>query len=188
MKKGWHIVLSLIFLLVMASCGDNPEPTPMATDAPSTVPTEDTTPSSPLPTPMAPGEQSPIPTPTTGAAEDYTPPPDSGAVRGELLRGDPPVPFGRGILYLGSVVTQGDGVPVMASLNKATAPSAGLGPSGEFLFTEVPEGRYALVLDVIASTVILRNPDDGSDLLIEVEAGQVVDLGELVYSDMPPSP
>jgi hypothetical protein len=189
MKKARLIFLLLVILSMAASCGQDPQPTAMATETPPVATaTEETTTTSPLPTPAAPGAQSPLPTPPMELPEDYTPAPGCGAVSGVLLRGDPPQPVNRGILYLGQVVTQEDGAPVMASLNKQLAPASGIGPGGEFVFIDVPEGRYALVLDVIASTIVLRNPSDGGDLLVNVEAGEVVDLGKLVYSDMPSLP
>jgi hypothetical protein len=113
---------------------------------------------------------------------------DTGAVSGFLLRGDPPGAVQLGLLYLGEVALDSEGTPIMASVDKQVAPKTAAGPSGQFLFTNVPPGQYALVLDLISSSVVLRNPLSGEDLLIDVVAGQVTDLGRLVYTDLPALP
>jgi hypothetical protein len=109
-------------------------------------------------------------------------------VTGILLRGDPPEAPQVAILYLGRILTHTDGTPVMAGVDKQTAPSSGVDATGHFAFSEVPPGQYALVLDAVSKTLILRDPVDGTDLFIEVTAGEVTDLGELSYPDMPPLP
>lgn len=177
MKRIW-IVLSLLSIGLLLACGPEPQPTPALV--------EETAPVSPLATPT-PEVAEPAPTATLAAREPATPSADAGTVTGVLLQGSPPEPLQYGILYLGKIILQ-DGVPVVASMNKGTAPSAQPGPDGQFVFEQVPAGQYALMLDLITSTIILRNPETGGDLLIDVVAGQMTEMGELVYSDLPESP
>jgi hypothetical protein len=139
-----------------------------------------------LPTPET--VESPSSAPSVEPSEIATPSPDPGVVTGFLQGGDPPQPRERAILYLGKVITSDDGQPVMAGVNKQTAPKTVTDEKGQFLFTKVPPGRYALVLDLITSTVVLRHPTGGGDLLIEVEEREVTDLGELIYPDLPSLP
>jgi hypothetical protein len=76
----------------------------------------------------------------------------------------------------------------MASIEKSTAPKALSNTNGQFTFTGVPPGRYALALDLITNTIVLRHPTDEGDLLIEVTEGETTDLGELIYADLPQIP
>jgi hypothetical protein len=105
-----------------------------------------------------------------------------------LLADDPPQPLEWALLYLGEVIEGQDGAPVMAALDKQTAPHTQPDSTGRFAFADVPPGRYALIVDLITSSVVLRQPSDGSDMLIEVVGGEITDLGELIYPDLPSSP
>jgi hypothetical protein len=143
---------------------------------------------SPLPTPIEATGEAIAPTATELAlpATPFTE--DTGAVTGFLLRGDPPEAVRPGLLYLGQVVTDSEGNAIMTSVDKQVAPKTAAGPSGQFTFTNVPPGQYALVLDLISSSIVLRDPSSAEDLLIDVVAGQIIDLGRLVYTDLPALP
>ena len=128
--------------------------------------------SSPLASPILPVWS--IPTPSS---------PDVGIVTGRLLSEDSSwASFYP--LYLGEIVSF-DGNPVMVSLDKSRAPRSQLDSSGRFVFSDVPEGRYCLILDLVTRTIVLRNPSTGDDLIIEVEGGKVIDIGELHYHELP---
>lgn len=175
MRKG-QVILLLALSLVLVGCGANPTEIPEATQDIA---------HSPLPTPDI--ESSP-PAESAEATEIPAPSSSAGMVTGFLLSGDPPQGRDQSILFLGKVITSEDGSPVMASINKQSAPKAISEEGGKFVFVDVPPGRYALVLDLITSTVILRHPTRGEDLLIDVTEGEITDLGELVYSDLPSVP
>jgi len=53
---------------------------------------------------------------------------------------------------------------------------------GSFIFTDVPTGTYGLVIKTPIVTVMLKDTD-GDDFLITLQAGQVIDLGE-IYADL----
>jgi hypothetical protein len=179
--KGLLITLLLLMSLVLLSgCDTGQTPVPEAT--------EEEISQSPLATPTTEIEPSPTPTEEVQVVEVPSPSPDTGVVTGILLRGDPPEAPKVAILYLGRILTADDGTPVMAGVDKQIAPKSGVDSTGRFAFSDVPPGQYALVLDAISRTLILRNPTDATDLLIDVTAGEVTDLGKLTYPDMPPLP
>lgn len=180
MKKQLLTLVLLLSLVLLAACETGQTPTtPEATEQEISQ--------SPLATPAAEETTASTPEPDPEAFEVPSPSPDNGVVTGVLLRGDPPEPPRVAILYLGRIFEE-DGTPVMAGVNKQTAPRAQVDSEGRFAFAEVPPGGYALILDAITTTLILRNPQDGTDLIIPVTAGKITDLGRLVYPDMPPLP
>lgn len=151
----------------------------MASPFPTPAPTlSDSNFSSPLfSSPVeAPPSRLDVPTPSSS---------DLGTVTGILiLDGDQEKPVTGAILYLGEILRLDDGTPASASLDKQTAPVTQTNAAGQFIFGDVPAGQYTLLLDLVSSTFLLYSPT-GSDLLIQVKGGQVVDLGELRYSDLP---
>ncbi len=178
MRRLWLVAPLTLILLLTIACGDSSSPSATSGDATEYI--------SPLPTPG--GEQSqPEPSPQTS----IVPTPSSGdvgVVVGVLLADDPPQPLEWAILYLGEVQMGDDGAPVMASLDKQSAPHTQSDSTGHFAFADVPPGRYALIVDLISSTIVLRRPSDGSDLLIDVVGGELTDLGELKYAELPSMP
>ena len=111
---------------------------------------------------------------------------DTATVTGVLLvEGEEEVhPVPEVLLYLGKTITLSDGRPGMSSLNKSTAPSTQTNLIGQFIFEDVMPGQYTLVLDQVTSAFLLGAPE-GGDLIIEVQAGKVIDLGELQYNALP---
>ncbi|MFN2157810.1 MAG: hypothetical protein ACK2UX_21470, partial [Anaerolineae bacterium] len=71
---------------------------------------------------------------------------------------------------------------------RATAPCTQTGQDGSFLLADVPVGRYALFLDLITNAVMLRQPSQGEDLLVDVQGGSITDLGTLAYDTLPSVP
>lgn len=108
-----------------------------------------------------------------------------GTVTGVLiLAGDPERPVSEAILYLGEIITLADGQPALAALDKQAAPVTQSNGTGQFIFEDVPLGEYTLILDLIASTFVLNQPQ-GGDFIIQVGGGEITDLGVLRYSDLP---
>jgi hypothetical protein len=111
---------------------------------------------------------------------------DRGSITGVLLRNtSSPISVNDAILYLGSVHLDANGAPILAGLDKQTAPSTQTDKSGRFVFAEVPPGTYVLILDRIHETFLLNDPTSGKDFLIKSQAGQILDLGKLVYASLP---
>lgn len=128
-----------------------------------------------------------------GAAEPFVVPTPSsdavGNVTGTLLRiteeGETE-PVQQALLYLGPVIATTEGVEGLARLDITTDPQTTLGPQGNFAFTDVEPGRYVLwYVAPAGSPLQLRQPDTGGDLVIDVDGGEIVDLGELRYEGLP---
>lgn len=118
-----------------------------------------------------------IPTPSS---------PDRATVIGVLLlEGNPRRPVTGAILYLASVIPEARGTPWLVGFDRQSPLRTQTDSAGRFVFVDVPIGKYSLVLDRIHRAFLLRNPEDGSDLLIQPQPGQVLDLGNLSYSLLP---
>ncbi|MGQ9786884.1 MAG: hypothetical protein ACUVSJ_10535 [Anaerolineae bacterium] len=114
-----------------------------------------------------------------------SPPPDKGVVTGVLiLAGNPSRPMQGSILYLSDIIRLSDGRPAMSSFDKRNAPVTQTNAMGQFIFKDVPPGEYTLIFDLVVHSFVLSAPS-GGDLIIKVAAGEVIDLGELRYYDLP---
>lgn len=111
---------------------------------------------------------------------------DRVSITGVLLQNtNSPVSVSDAILYLGSIHLDANGVPMLAGLDKQIAPRTRTDQSGRFVFADVPPGTYVLILDRIHETFLLNDPTSGKDFLIRSQAGQILDLGKLVYASLP---
>jgi hypothetical protein len=79
---------------------------------------------------------------------------------------------------LGEVVYNDQGVPAYVK-GSAHAHEAELFPTGVFIFRNVPPGMYGLIVDVGYTEFPIQGADN-TPLLVEVAAGQSVDLGQLI--------
>ncbi len=128
-------------------------------------------------------------TPTTYVIEEIpTPGKNTGTVIGYILTNKTsPTPAGTVLLALARVIPGPDGTPMVASFNRNEAPHALTDANGRFVFSEVPPGQYALILDRISDAFMLNHPESGEDFIITVSAGEATDLGEIVYASLPGS-
>ncbi len=85
-------------------------------------------------------------------------------------------------VYLARVLYAEDGTPIMAVVGDS-APVAVTDEQGRFLFTEVPSNTYGLAVATPLGSFLIQKKD-GGDLLITVEAGAVLDVGE-IRTDLP---
>jgi hypothetical protein len=104
---------------------------------------------------------------------DHTPPPDLGIVQGVLSLNDEPAP--ERTLYLAAVISSGEGMEI-AALDPVEDDRAESDASGYFVFLDVSPGRYALGINSPIGPVLIRGAD-GQEIVAEVQAGEVVDLG-----------
>ncbi|HEU5014465.1 MAG TPA: hypothetical protein VFT66_18215 [Roseiflexaceae bacterium] len=84
-------------------------------------------------------------------------------------------------VYLGNILKSEKGVEGLVELDKGSAPSAKLDAQGNFAFTDVPPGRYGLMLDTPQGAILLNTPATGKSMIVEVQGGKSVNLGELQY-------
>jgi hypothetical protein len=125
----------------------------------------------------APAMKTVIPTPNSAKVA---------TVAGTLIREDKDGkrnPYGQATLFLGQVLTDKAGKPFAVAMDEAVATKATTTSSGQFIFTNVAPAEYGLILRTPVGNFKL-NKMDGSELLIRAEAGQVVDLGDLL-TDIP---
>lgn len=129
------------------------------------------------PPPLPEGLQAEPPNP-----ERTIPQPDAalGAVGGVLIRdynGEGFLPVTPKALFLGEVLVDSQGRQALVAQNDQSH-RAQLFPTGVFVFNNIPPGTYGLVIDIGISQFLLSN-EDGSELLIDVEAGSALDMGQI---------
>jgi hypothetical protein len=142
----------------------------------------------PAPSSAYPGpEGAPDSGPTVSSEPVVVPEPSSadvGVAHGKIIRitdSGAREPLAGYNLYLGNILQNNEGNESLVELDRGTAPRAQLNALGEFVFVDVPAGRYGLMIDLVRGAALLNDPDDGSDLIVEIQGGQIVDLGEMAY-------
>jgi hypothetical protein len=197
MNKILRIILISFFLITSSACKSNPaiHPPPQypyaGSDNPipigSTFPYPNNT-TQILPTGY-PGPNSaypqPQPEPILMATSGPIPTPDenSGIVTGILLvNGEPVIDVN---IYLADLVKDDQGNDLLASYGRANSPRAFTDGEGRFVFANIAPKKYGLILDVVLSSYLLSHPSGSGPIFILVEAGKVVNLGKLDYSELP---
>lgn len=84
-------------------------------------------------------------------------------------------------LYLGDLLKNDQGVEMMGSLDKGTAPKVTADAQGNFIFADVPPGRYSFWLDTPQGALMLNAPNGKDNLIVEVTGGKKAELGDLVF-------
>lgn len=116
---------------------------------------------------------SPPPTlPTTAAFP--TSQPGMGTVRGVLVR------MVGGDLYLAKLLPD-DEFPLF-ELEMNVSPKAIINETGEFIFINVPPGRYGLVFWTPLNSFLIKDTEAGTTLVITVEADELINIGEIDVS------
>lgn len=125
-----------------------------------------------------------VPTATVAASSlppNLTPKPDLGLVQG-TLRMDGVLAQDQ-TLYLAPMVATGESMGV-AALSTDTDPRAATDETGTFTFLDVPPGQYALAIISPLGPVVINGPDD-KEIVVEVQAGELTELGEIAISAFP---
>jgi hypothetical protein len=78
-----------------------------------------------------------------------------------------------------------NGNDIVAGLDLSKAETTTTGQDGSFTFVNVPLGRYALVLDIVNQQYLLSYPDKEEAIIMQVEAGKEINLGDLNYDELP---
>lgn len=183
MKK---LVFFIVFILFLSACSS---PTPVATTTPEeTPPTEASAEAYPAPTvfqdPAYPEpEDSASPQPVASPSPLPDPGLETGHVTGILLQSGEPA--ANAILYLAEVIADDQGEERVASYDRVNSPKSVTDNQGNFAFTDIPPGKYGLVLDVVVSAYLLLDPETGEQFLFTISGGEITDLGELDHEDLP---
>jgi hypothetical protein len=102
---------------------------------------------------------------------------DTGIVIGQLLT---PGPGGEpyiGVLYLASTLESSDPkYQPMVAFSEASDPKGIQDRNGNFLFVDVPPGKYALIIWTPVTNTVIENPETGEYLYLDVTAGEILDL------------
>jgi hypothetical protein len=162
-----HFAILLALALLAGACRPTPgpgataEPYPVATSAAASA-----VPVSVAPTPSA---------------------PDKATITGRLLiNPDNPRPVAGALLYLAEIIREASGTPYLAGFERVNSPRTLTDAAGQFAFVDVAPEHYSLVLDRVREAFLLGNPDESpGDFIFEAKAGEVLDLGELIYRTLP---
>lgn len=125
---------------------------------------------------------------TSGAPAAAAPTPSSdkvGTVTGKLLNSNKQStakPMAEAPLYLGTILKSQAGAEGLVQLVRENAPKTTVDAQGNFVFTNVPPGRYGLMLDTPRGAILLNKPVTGENMVADVSGGQVFDFGELTYN------
>lgn len=137
----------------------------------------------PAPYPSPEGASSTNVLATPGAIPE--PSPESSVINGRLTEQGKPVI--NATIYLADIRKDKTGEYQVAAYSRSSSPRAYTDADGQFVFTNIPPGEYSLILDNIATYIVLMVPDGAPDepLKVVTEAGKVVELGTLDYEDLP---
>lgn len=141
----------------------------------------------PAESPLALPNVSPLATPT--AVPRVETEPGTGAVTGVLMvRTETGVePVAGVIIAVADVLTNTESAEAVAAFRyqAQASPQTNTDENGFFAISNVPPGRYGLVLDMVMTSFILRQPGVNEDMVVTVEADAQVDMGPLVYDKLP---
>ena len=98
------------------------------------------------------------------------------------------VPLKNTDLFLGNILISSSGTTGVAGLDQGTAPRSSTDDQGNFVFQNVPAGKYGLILYLVTHAYLLNEPDKDVSMIITVTASKVTDLGQLQYRNFPITP
>jgi hypothetical protein len=159
-----HVVkrLALTFLVVsmLVACSNPPTPEPAQS------------PLSPVATPQATAQAAPLAALMPTSQAGY------GTVTGRLVSQGTDRPLDNKTVYLGAITDASDTNFSVAALDKFS-PMFTTDGQGNFIFIDVPPGRYGLILESVLDTVLLADLSTGKEIVIVVAADQTIDLGKI---------
>jgi hypothetical protein len=126
----------------------------------------------------------------------FTPPPmseptvtdETGGVMGALIVVKPTgevLPVTEQFVALGEIILDDQGEERFAGYSASSAPRELTNEFGQFAIGDVPPGKYVLVLDVVVSAFLLNDSETGQGRMVDIVAGEVLDLGTLQYESLP---
>jgi hypothetical protein len=134
----------------------------------------------------------PVLTPTIIPTHADAPVPPSnqfGTITGRLLvNPNDPTPELGAIVYLTAVIYDEHGVPLVAGFSRETDYKAYTDSNGRFIFTNIPYDNtklYVIILDRVHNAFLLKNPENDEHMYFSVNPGKILDIGDLVYLDLP---
>ena len=192
MKSNKILLLSLCLAVSLLVAGCNQEPVTLTFEVTVISPTQG--PGYPAPAstdanPPYPAEGSqPSGNEQANAAQpEPTQDPNLGRLSGTLLNSvaGEVSPVAAKTLYLAPIIKNAEGVNVVAALDRQSSPKAVTDENGNFAFPNLANGEYGLILDLVIESFLLKQPETEESLVIQILNGEKVELGELVYEDIP---
>jgi len=177
-------LMRILWIAIFLGACSTVQPSPLPVVSTATVAPETSPSTYPPPPTMEVGPAYPNTSPqVVEVLPTLTPDASMGSAHGILLLNGEPVK--EVILFLSDLVKDDAGVDRIVSVDLNTKNRALTGPDGTFNFINIPPERYALVLSVVNETFLLMKPGTQDPLLVTIEAGKAVDLGELNYDALP---
>jgi len=175
-----HILTAVLIasvLVTTAGCGNRSSPTASVTlsfESPLEGAEVSQSSVSPLATPTP---RHPTPTPVTLSDTSQ------GAITGSLVHAETGQSVGGMAIYLAQIVESQQPLegapPYQIVFTQKGSPSATVDPYGHFALVDLSPGTFALVLWTPHDSWVITDPSGTKELRVEVEAGQVNDLGQL---------
>ena len=110
-----------------------------------------------------------------------TPNATTGVVYGNIISKETGLPPEAAIFLSKNITADQQNLPAMLSFSYQTSPRAIVDESGNFYFTNVPEGIFAITLWTPPNDTFFVPDEDGQDYLwVSVKAGSSIDIGELI--------
>ena len=121
---------------------------------------------------------------TSSSPENAT---GSGALTGVLLlkTEDGFQPVADVKLAIGETLSDDEGMERIVAYDPSTAPVTYTDARGRFVFEDLESGRYGLILDIVMSSFLLFQEGTLDAVLFEITDGEMTDLGNLEYSELP---
>lgn len=107
----------------------------------------------------------------------------SGVVTGRLLTPDEHGKPYISVLYLGNVIRSSNNLsslPLISFSEQYSLKGNQDPQTGQFYFSNVPPGEYAIILWTPAISMPLKDPKTKQEIIFRVEPGKVIDLGTII--------
>jgi hypothetical protein len=122
----------------------------------------------------------PIVTPSITPTQDQS----KGSLKGRLLLNNQPV--SDVILSLAEVIRDSSGREMVVSYDPSSSPTTNTDSQGYFVFVNILPSKYGLILDTVIKSYLLHYPEEeDTQILVTVDKGQELDLGDLDYDSLP---
>lgn len=169
LRNRFLLLTTLLFVGLLVGCTTN------------TVPTTSQTPSQPL---ASTPNQLPTQKPASTSSE-------LGAVKITLVDARNGKPLADQVFYLAKMVPVSitSTTNFIAELDTSSSPGDNSDTNGNVVFSLVPPGKYVLALSAPLRQSLPKDAKTGTELIVDVVAGQVLDLGKhSVFVEEPISP
>lgn len=184
MKTKIFLAIFLICLSILAGCNQTEvtqevQDAEVAENASYPVP----------PTPNRDNSAYPYPEPVENQAQATLPPfsppipsEGKGIVIGQVIDENSGEPLVYYTVVLGELIPLEPGPAYTIGVHERSSPRAFSDGEGRFGIGDVPPGTYALLIWTPFEATIVQDPETDSDMLVEVAAGQSLDLGTIMTS------